>query len=96
MRGCLLSLLLTIAPRLALLAMWLFTPLVNLAFENWIVSLLGFIFLPFTALAYVMVWNPVAGISFGGWLLILGGLLFDLGAYAVSIYAARSQRSATS
>lgn len=93
-KGCLFSLLLTIAPRLVLLVMWLFTPLVNLAFENWVVSLLGFIFLPFTALAYVMVWSPVAGISFGGWLLIFGGLLFDLGAYAVSVYAARSRRSA--
>ena len=92
MTGCLFSLLLTIAPRLALLLMWLFTPRVSLAIENWVVSLLGFIFLPFATLAYVIVWDPLAGISFGGWLLIFGGLLFDLGSYAVSAFVARSRR----
>ena len=94
MIGCLFSLFLTIAPRLALLAMWLFTPRVSLAFESWVVPLLGFILLPFTTLAYVMVWDPLNGLSLGGWLLILGGLLFDLGTYAVSVYAARSRRAA--
>jgi hypothetical protein len=94
MKGCLLSLLLTIAPRLVLLVMWLFTPLVSLAFENWVVSLLGFIFMPFTTLAYVMVFDPSVGISFGGWLLIFGGLLFDLGSYAIGVFATRSRRLA--
>ncbi len=92
MKGCLISLLLTIPPRLILLVMWLFTPLVALAFENWVVSLLGFIFLPFTALAYVMAWNPPVGVSLVGWLIIFGGLLLDLGSYAVSVFAARSGR----
>jgi hypothetical protein len=94
MMGCVFSLLLTIAPRIILLFMWLFTPRVSLAFENWIVPLLGFIFLPFTMLAYVLAWDPTAGTSFGGWLLIFGGLLFDLGSYAISAFAARSRRMA--
>ncbi len=96
MFGCWLSLLLTIAPRLIFLFLWLFTPLVSLVFENWVVPLLGFIFLPFTTLAYVMAWDAAAGISFGGWLLIVGGLLFDLGSYAVSVLATRSRRMAAS
>ena len=95
MKGCLFSLLLTIAPRLVLLFMWLFTPRVSLAFENWLVSLLGFIFLPFTMLAYVLAWDPAAGeVSLVGWLIIFGGLLFDLGSYAISAFAARSRRMA--
>jgi len=93
MKGCLLSILLTIAPRLILLVMWLFTPLVNQAFESWAVALLGFIFLPFSTLAYVMAWDPAAGeVSLVGWLIIFGGLLLDLGSYVLSIFVARSRR----
>jgi hypothetical protein len=72
--------------------MWLFTPRVSLAFQSWVVPLLGFFLLPFTTLAYVMVWSPLGGISFGGWLLMLGGLLFDLGTYALGAFVARSRR----
>ena len=93
MKGCLLSLLFTIAPRIILLFVWFFTPLVNLAFENWIVSLLGFLFLPFTMLAYVLALDPITGLSVGGWLLIFGGLLFDLGSYVISVFVMRARRS---
>ncbi len=93
MLGCMLSLMFTIAPRLIFLMVWLFTPRVNLAFDNWLIPLLGFIFLPFTILAYVIVWDPITGMNFAGWLLVLGGLLFDLGSYAVSGFATRSRRN---
>ena len=38
------------SPRLALLILWLFTPMVNVEFgDNWLWPLLGLLFLPFTA-----------------------------------------------
>jgi hypothetical protein len=88
--GCLLSLILTLAPRLVLLFLWLFTPRVNLVFEGLLVPLLGFVFLPFTTTAYVMVWAPPSGVSGASWLLVVGGLLFDIGTYALSAYANRT------
>jgi hypothetical protein len=89
--GCLLSLIITLAPRLVLLFLWLFTSRVSQAFEGFLLPLLGFIFLPFATLAYVLVWNPVGGVSGWAWLLVVGGLLFDLGTYAISGYANRSR-----
>lgn len=87
--GCLLTGFLTLAPRLVLLFVWLFTDRLGTAFEGFLIPLLGFIFLPFTSLAYLMVWNAQSGVSGGAWLLVGGGLLFDLGTYALSRYANR-------
>ncbi len=86
---------LTVAPRLVLLTLWLFTPLVNLAFKNWLWPLLGFVFLPFTTMGYVLVWSPGQGVAGAGWLLVVGGLLFDLATYAIGAWASRLERQGT-
>ncbi len=87
--GCLLTGFLTLAPRLVLLFVWLFTDRINAAFEGILIPLLGFLFLPFTTLAYVLVWNAQSGVSGAAWLLVWGGLLFDIGTYGLSRYANR-------
>lgn len=87
--GCLLTGFLTLAPRLVLLFMWLFTDRISTAFEGFLIPLLGFLFLPFTTLAYVLVWDAQTGISGAAWLLVAGGLAFDLGTYALSGYVNR-------
>ena len=88
--GCLISGLLTIAPRLVLLFLWLFTPRVDAAFDGgFLLPLLGFLFLPFTTTGYILVWSPVDGVSGGGRILVIGGLLFDIGTYAISGYLNR-------
>jgi hypothetical protein len=87
--GCLLTLVISLAPRMVLLFLWLFTNRVSQAFEGILLPLLGFLFLPFTTLAYVLVWNPGEGVSGAAWLLVIGGLLFDLGTYAASRYGSR-------
>ena len=89
--GCLLSLILTLAPRLALLFIWLFTPRVALAFQSTLIPILGFIFLPFTTFAYVLVWSPLEGVSGLGWVAVVVALLFDLGVYAGSAYGNRQR-----
>lgn len=90
--GCWVSLIIAFSPRLVFLLLWVFTQRVNLAFDGWLLPLLGFAFLPFTTLAYVLVWAPLDGVSGAGWLLVIGGLLFDLGIYAIGALVTRSRR----
>ena len=91
--GWIISLLLTIAPRIILLILWLFTPFVSAVFPNWIAPLLGLLALPFTALAYMIAWDPTSGLGGLGWLIVIGGLALDLGSYALGIYVSRAQKA---
>jgi hypothetical protein len=75
--GCLVTGILSLAPRLVLLFLWLFAGRVSAAFEGILIPLLGFLFLPFTTLAYVLVWNAQSGVSGAAWLLVVGGLVFE-------------------
>jgi hypothetical protein len=77
-------------PRLALLSVWLFTPLVNRACITLLLPLLGIIFLPFTTLMYVLVYNPVVGVTGWGWLLVILGLVLDISSYS-SAYSKRNR-----
>jgi hypothetical protein len=92
--GCLLGLIAALSPRLALVLVWVFTPLVTRAFDSWVVPLLGFFFLPLTTLFYSLAWSPVGGVRGFGWLLVILGLLWDLGSYATGGWGRRRQRSA--
>jgi cell division protein FtsX len=79
--GCVLAVLGAFAPRVVLVLLWLFTNLVDRAFDTFLVPLLGFIFLPYTTLLYVLVWRPLVGVTGGGWILVLVGLILDLGSF---------------
>ena len=59
--GCLLLLLMLISARITLVVLWLFTNLVDRAFDGWVVPFLGVVFLPWTTLIYVLLWSPAAG-----------------------------------
>lgn len=74
---CLLLLLTAISPRLALFALWLFTDLVDRAFDNALVPFIGLLFLPMTTLMYALVWDP-AGLTGGEWFWVAMGLVIDL------------------
>ncbi len=54
--GCLVVLFALISPRLALFFVWLFSDWLSLAFDSWVVPLLGFFLLPWTTLAYAAMW----------------------------------------
>ena len=87
--GCLLTGIITLGPRLVLLFVWIFSDRISTVFEGFLIPLLGFLFLPFTTLAYLLVWNVQSGVSGAAWFLVAGGLLFDIGTYALSRYANR-------
>ena len=54
---CLVALLALISPRLALFFVWLFSDMIDRAFEGWLLPLLGFFLLPWTTLAYTVMWD---------------------------------------
>ncbi len=89
MCGCIFALGAAMFPRLGVLFLWLFTPLVNRAFDSIVVPILGIVFLPFTTLVYVLVWSPLVGVSSWGWVWVVLAFFFDLGAYAGSAFGSR-------
>jgi hypothetical protein len=70
--------------RLALLVVWIVTPLVNRAFHGgWLLPLLGILFLPLTTLVYVLVYSlSGSGVTGWGWLWVVLAFLLDLGVYS--------------
>lgn len=78
---CFFAVLATFVPRLALLLLWVGTPLVITAFHSFLVPLVGLIFLPLTTVIYVLVYNPMYGVSVWGWFLVILALFIDLGSW---------------
>jgi hypothetical protein len=80
---CLVALLALISPRLALFFVFLFSNMLDRAFDGWLLPLLGFFLLPWTTLAYTLMWdtgtNTVAGFE---WFIVALALLADLASYA--------------
>ena len=63
MCGCLVILLGSAFPRLALLFTWIFTDRVDIAFDGWALPLLGLLFLPYTTFFYVLAYAPIVGVQ---------------------------------
>lgn len=81
--GCFIPLLAIISPRLALFAIFLFSNMLDRAFESWIVPLLGFFLLPWTTLAYAVMWSVApTGVEGFDWFIVILGFLADLASYA--------------
>lgn len=77
---CLIALVLFFGPRVALALIWLMTDW-YVSFSSSIVALLGFIFLPWTSLAWMYTYfHNNAALSGGYVLLIVAGALADLSA----------------
>ncbi len=90
--ACLFALGAAFFPRLALLAVWVFTPLVTRAFHGaFLLPLLGIIFLPFTTLFYVFAYIPGIGLTGWGWFWVIIGFLIDISAYSSSAYTNRNR-----
>lgn len=87
---CFFTALVFFGPRLAILIWWLINPLyISAAFNNWILPILGIIFLPWTLLMYLIVF-PGGVVGFD-WLIVGLGLLADIASYAGGGYGNRSR-----
>lgn len=67
-----------IGGRLAFLALWLFTPVVNEIFENAVVPILAFLFAPLTGMTYTLLQNSSYPVSMTGWFWVILVLMFAL------------------
>jgi len=80
---CLIALLALISPRLALFFVFLFSNMLDRAFDGWLLPLLGFFLLPWTTLAYTVMWdtgtNTVDGFEV---FIVILAFLADLASYA--------------
>lgn len=83
---CLVATIGSIVPRLTLLFVWLFTDLVDRAFDGWVAPLVGLLLLPFTTLAFVFMWAPGRGVTGFGWVVVIIAFLFDLSSYGGGAY----------
>jgi hypothetical protein len=80
---CLIALFALIGPRVALVFTWLASNMISRVIDSWIVAVLGFLFLPWTTLAYVVFYDVGAGREVIGLEWFLVGLAFvaDIGSY---------------
>lgn len=94
MCGCLLALMAMISPRLAVFLLWLFTDRMSVAFDSFWIGFVGFLFLPWTTLAWAVVYAPVRGVTGFGWFLVILAFVVDVGTHIGSAQARREQRHA--
>jgi hypothetical protein len=76
---CVVALLAFLGPRVAIVLLWIFTNYMTRAFDNFLLPLLGFAFLPWTTIAFAIAQNEFGGPSGIGLVIILLGLLGDIG-----------------
>ena len=76
---CVLVLLAFLGPRLGIFLLWLFTNYLSRAFDTFLLPFLGFLFLPWTTIAWAIAQNEFGGANGVGLLVITLGFLADIG-----------------
>jgi hypothetical protein len=76
---CVLVLLAFVGPRIVLFLLWLFTNYLSRAFDGFLLPLIGFLFLPWTTIAFAIAQNELGGANGIGILVIALGFLADIG-----------------
>jgi len=82
--GCFVLLFALISPRLALVATWLFSGVLERAYDGWLVPVLGFVLLPWTTLAWAWMYKSGRTVEGLEWFLVGLALLLDLSSLAGS------------
>ncbi len=89
---CLIALFALIGPRVALVFTAIFSNMITRAIDEWWVAFLGWLFLPWTTLAYVVFYDLGAGLRVSGFEWFLVGLAFVIDIF--SWVGGRSARNA--
>ncbi len=90
---CFFLLFVLLGPRFAVLAIWIFGDRVELAFDGWLLPLLGLLFLPWTTLMYLLVWSFPGGVDGAEWLVVALGVVLDIATYSARSAQSRYARS---
>jgi hypothetical protein len=94
MCGCFIALVAMLSPRLAIFLIWLFSDRMSIAFNSFWIGLAGFLFLPWTTLAWAIAYAPIRGVTGFGWFVVILAFLVDISSYTQG-YRARRTRTAT-
>ena len=95
MCGCFVALAAFLSPRLAIFFVWLFdNARISAAFNSFWIAFLGFLFLPWTTLAWAVAYAPVRGVTGFGWFLVGFAFVFDIMTHVGSAQARRSRAQA--
>ena len=87
---CMLTALLFIGPRFAILVWWLISPAyVGAAFDSILLTALAWAFIPWTVLMYLIVY-PGGVIGFD-WVILILGILADIASYAGGFWGNREE-----
>jgi len=70
-----------VGPRFALFVLFLFSEYLTRAFDTFFIPFLGFLFLPWTTLAYAVAQNSFGGLHDIGLFLVILGVLADVGVF---------------
>jgi hypothetical protein len=76
---CVLALLAFLGPRLAIFLLWLLTDYMTRAFDTFLLPFLGFVFLPWTTIAFAIARNEFGGLNGIGLIIVVLALLADIG-----------------
>jgi hypothetical protein len=94
MCGCLFVLASAISPRLGVFILWAFTDRMSIAFDKWWWAAIGFVFLPWTTLAFALVYAPVKGVTGFGWVIVVFAFLVDISVHVGSAQTRRQRNAA--
>jgi len=87
---CMFTALVFFGPRFAILIWWLINPIyVGAAFDRWLLTLLSWLFIPWTVLMYLIIYP--GGINGFDWIWLILGILADLSSYAGGAWGNRKQ-----
>ncbi len=89
MCGCLVIFFGAFFPRAAIVFLELFTDFNDRAFDSFWVGFTGFLFLPYTTLAFVLMDNWIDPINGFGWFVVALGFIADVSSYAGSAQSRR-------
>ena len=87
---CVLVALAFVGPRFALFLLWLFSDYLSRAFDGFLLPFLGFLFLPWTTLAFAFAMNALGGVHDLGLLVVILGVRADVGVFGGGARARRS------
>jgi hypothetical protein len=92
--GCLVAILAVLSPRVAIFFTWAFTDRMTVAFNSFWIGFIGFLFLPWTTLAWSWCYAPVRGVTGFGWFIVILAFVVDISTHIGSAQARRQKRNA--